>query len=320
MDISDTKRLGSGGDEAAMTALIGLLVCILSFLIIGPLIGILFAIPFIDGDLLTLADKLTNPSGYPEFRLPLYIIQGVAATVGLIITPWLFLIIRKEQPWKQFLAENKTTIGYVLSAVVVISFMGFNSLIIDWNANIQLPESLKGLEEWARDKENMAAELTEFLTTFDSTGLFILAFVVIAIIPGIGEELVFRGVFQKKIMDAGLNGHLAVWAGAILFSSIHLQFFGFFPRMFLGALFGYLYWWSGDLKVAMLAHFVNNAFTLIMVYQYQQGLTDTNIEQPDSLPLATVVIMSIITVAILFYLYKRWTQQEKLNGNLAEGI
>lgn len=311
MDIAENQPIGSTGQEAMVTALIGLIISLISFLVIGPFLGLLAAIPFMTGDLTNLIGMLENPVGHPEFRVPMYIMQGVAAAFGLIFTPWLFLKIRKEQPVRQFFSDHKSLLSYLLTIVVVISFMGFNSLIIDWNANMHLPESLSSLEEWAREMEDKGAELTNYLTDIDSTGMFILAFIVIAVIPGIGEEFVFRGILQKKIMDSGLSPHLAIWIGAIIFSAIHLQFFGFFPRMFLGALFGYLYWWSGDLKVPMLAHFANNAFTLIMVTQFDESITPTGMEETDTMPLATVIIMSIITAALLFFLYNYWRRNKK---------
>ncbi len=304
MNISDTQPIGTTGRQAMQTALVGLGLCLLSFLFIGPIIGILIAIPFYEGDLLGLAERLENPGLYPEFRIPLYIIQGVSAFIGLILTPWLYLKIRKEHPLQKYISTDRSLFSYVLTVLAVISFMGFNSYIIEWNAGMEFPEAWKAIEEWMRSREDIAAGLTEYLTTFDTPGMFVLAFVVIAIIPGIGEELVFRGVFQRKIQDAGVNGHVAVWAGAILFSAIHFQFFGFLPRMFLGALFGYLYWWSGDLKVPMLAHFANNAITLVIVYQAP------DLDEPDALPLAAGVIMTIITAGLLFFLYRHWNTQK----------
>lgn len=300
MNISDTTPVGTQGDEALQTALLGLLICIVSFVFIGPFIGILAALPFMEGDLTTLADRITNPSAYPDFRVPMYVIQGVSAFVGLILAPYIYLKIRREEPVRQFLSSHKSALSYVLTILVVISFMGFNSYIIEWNAGAHLPDAWSDLEDWAREREEQALQITEYLTSVTTVPMFILAFFVIAVIPGIGEELVFRGVFQKKIQDAGLNGHAAIWLGAILFSAIHIQFFGFFPRMFLGALFGYLYWWSGDLKVPMLAHFANNAVTLIMVFQ---GAEEEDVE---SLPLVTGIIMTIITGALLFFLYNHW--------------
>src|SRR5690554_5832087 len=108
------------------------------------------------------------------------------------------------------------------------------------------------------------------MTRFDNAGDFILALIVIGLIPAVGEELLFRGLVQNQIGAITKNIHVAIWLAAFLFSTFHFQFYGFVPRMFLGVLFGYLYYWSGNLFIAMLAHFINNGLTLILLYMYQQ--------------------------------------------------
>ncbi|TAF81977.1 MAG: CPBP family intramembrane metalloprotease, partial [Sphingobacteriales bacterium] len=92
----------------------------------------------------------------------------------------------------------------------------------------------------------------------------------IAILPAIGEELFFRGTIQNIFTALFKNPHVAVWLTAILFSAIHLQFYGFLPRMFLGALFGYLFIWGKSIWLPILGHFLNNGFAVIMAFRLQQ--------------------------------------------------
>ena len=94
------------------------------------------------------------------------------------------------------------------------------------------------------------------------TAQLIIGFLVIAVLPAIGEEIIFRGMIQNDFYRATRNIHLSIWISALLFSAIHIQFFGFFPDCFLVRLFGYLYYWSGNLLMPMLAHFINNGFTV----------------------------------------------------------
>jgi membrane protease YdiL (CAAX protease family) len=183
-----------------------------------------------------------------------------------------------------------------------------NSLFIDWNAHIVFPDFLKGFETWARDREAYAEEVTKYLTTFGSVGEFILAFVVVAVLPGIGEELVFRGMLQPQLQRATRNVHAAIWISAILFSLLHMQFFGFVPRVFLGALFGYLYFWSGNLLVPMVAHFINNGFSLILLYLHQLGKIDIDVESTEAVPWPMLIMGTILTFGLLVYLKKLFKQ------------
>jgi hypothetical protein len=97
------------------------------------------------------------------------------------------------------------------------------------------------------------------------------------------------------------NIHVAIWISAFFFSAIHVQFFGFVPRMLLGALFGYLYYWSGNLWVPMFAHFVNNGFAVCMIYLYQKKIVDTNLDSPEAAPWPAVIVAAGIVATALWY-------------------
>lgn len=290
---------------AWISVILVFIVSMLGFVIIGPLIGFVLSIPFLEGDLLSLPEKLATPAQYPELRVPLYIMQGCATLFGLIVFPSLYVIgIEKRNITALFKDKPFFSRTLLLTVVVVVVFTIPNSFFIEWNANLVLPDFMKGFETWARQSEDRAAELTTFLTTFTSPGDFLLAFVVIAVLPGIGEELLFRGMLQPGLQKATGNVHAAIWISAILFSSIHLQFFGFVPRLLLGVLFGYLYYWSGNIVVPMLAHFVNNGFSVIMLYLYQIKVITFDMESTEAAPPFMVILFTVITFGILLHLKK----------------
>ena len=127
------------------------------FIIIGPLIGMLVAIPFIEGSITDFILNVSDPIDHPEVKTPLFILQGCATFFGLIVVPALYLSsIEKKNPFQ--LVNQKPVYGLMMliTAGVVIFFMATNSIFIEWNANITLPESLKAFERWAREKEDMA--------------------------------------------------------------------------------------------------------------------------------------------------------------------
>lgn len=281
------------------------LVAMLGFIIVGPLVGILLASFYFDGDIMMLISQLASPADYPGVKIPFFIVQGCATFIGLIIIPGLYILaFEKKNPF--VLIENKPIFSQsvMLTVLVVIIFMIPNTFFIDWNANVTLPDFMKGFESWARNKEDIATKVTALLTTFDSLNQFIVAFIVVAVLAGVGEELVFRGMLQPELHRATGNIHAAIWISAIMFSAIHVQFFGFVPRMLLGVLFGYLYYWSGNILIAMLAHFVNNAFSLIMVYLHQLGIVSIDIDSTEPASPFLIVLFTLITFGILLYLKK----------------
>ncbi len=153
--------------------------------------------------------------------------------------------------------------------------------------------------------------MTRVLTHFHSVGEFVLGFVVIAVVAGFCEELLFRGIIQTELYRGTKNIHVAVWAAAFLFSAIHFQFFGFVPRLLLGALFGYLYYWSGNIFVPMFAHLVNNGFSVIMVYLNQQGIVDIDVESTDAVaPWPAIVVFALLACVLTFY-FKRFFDKKR---------
>lgn len=299
------NELGSRQEKhPVINLLVILLMVALGFVVAGPIIGFFLALPFYDGGMIQLAEAIQEPLKHPAIKLPLYIIQGCSTFVGLIIVPAIYLTRKQRSVTEFFERRGLELIPVLLTAFVVIIFMAVNSVFIEWNAGINFPDFAKDFENWARGREDTAAELTEFLTNFESTGELILALFIIAVLPAVGEELVFRGLIQNEMYRGTKNIHVAIWISAIMFSAIHFQFFGFVPRLLLGALFGYIYYWSGNLTLAILAHFVNNAVSVMALYFYQRGTFTFDIESPESVPINVFIPSALLTAGLLYYFYK----------------
>jgi uncharacterized protein len=288
-------------------------VVMIGFVIVGPLIGAMVAIPVFDGSIEEFIAAVSDPLHYPSIKVPFYIMQGFTTLIGMIVAPVLLLLAQRKRPALYFTVPPTKNTLYALVVPLTIGFMIVNTPFIEWNAAVHFPEFLKGFEEWARSREDFAMQVTEFLTTFTSIGQLMMGLVVIAVLPAIGEELVFRGLLQPLLHRSFKNIHAAIWISAVLFSAMHLQFFGFVPRVLLGALFGYLFFWSGNLWIPILAHFINNGFSLIMLYLYQQGQSELDMNSTESAPWEVVVGAALFTFSLL-YLFKR--QSSHLTSSL----
>jgi membrane protease YdiL (CAAX protease family) len=286
-----------------ISLLLLLLIVAIGFVIVGPVIGFVVAMPFYPGTMMDFLEALQTPTD-PDLKVPLYILQGFATFVGLIVAPAVFLLLDRKSIRSLFINRKFNWIPVFLTVLVVIIFTAANSIFIEWNSNVHFPGFLKGFESWAREREDIAMELTKALTQFDSIGQLMLAMVVIAILPAIGEEIVFRGLIQNQILTASRNAHVAIWVSAFIFSAFHFQFFGFVPRLFLGGLFGYLYYWSGNLWLSILAHFVNNGFSVLAMYFYQQGSFDYDLDKPEAVPVSVAATSAVITAGLLYFFYQ----------------
>lgn len=286
------------------------LITFAGFAFIGTFLGIVLAFPFFNGNLFDLQEALGNPTSYSELKTPLFIMQAVATITGFIAMPYIYGKMVLNLQNDDVLGRQVTApIMALVVMIMVITFMGANSIFIEWNANLNLPEGLSGFENWARSFEDRAQEMTQFLTQFDSTTEFIIGMIVIAVLPAIGEEFVFRGLVQTHLQIITKNIHVSVWIAAIIFSFFHMQFYGFVPRVLLGGLFGYLYAWSGNLLYPVIAHFVNNGFTLSMMYLYNKGDLNFDIESTESVPISTVLISAGFT-GVLLYIFKNYFRKE----------
>lgn len=291
----------------------------MGFVIIGPIIGAVVGGFFYEGDIMDMAGQLANPVGNPEIKPVLMIVQGFATGIGLILIPWIYYGLLANRKWNYLLPNaDRILQGIILSFLIVAAFMVVNSLFIEWNSNASLPSFLKGMEEWMREKESLAEEVTKFLTTFHSVQEFLLAILVIAILPAIGEEFVFRGLLQTELAAAFRNHHVAIWVSAAIFSAIHIQFFGFVPRLLLGALFGYLFYWSGNLAFPIIAHFIQNGGQLFILYMVQKGVWEIDMDSTESFPWYMILIFGVATLILLNFFRKLFITNGQVDKNILD--
>ncbi len=183
--------------------------------------------------------------------------------------------------WSEYLGLNKVPkIKYMLLGVLLIlSSFPMIQFIYTLNQQLILPDWIKTIEENTDDA-------IKGLLQCDSIYELIINILVIGLVPAIGEEMIFRGWIQRQISRLVRQQSASIWLSAIIFSAIHFQFSGFFPRMILGALLGYLYYWTGNLWVAIFAHFANNSAQLLAHYFFG--------EQFDNLDKSTTQIPVIL--------------------------
>lgn len=226
--------------------------------------------------------------------------------VGLfIVPPLLFAKWLKEKP-KHYLLMDKQplSINFVVVPFLMIAAMPIINWMAEINSQMHLPDFLVGLEQWMKAKEDEAAMLTEAFLRMDSVGGLLYNLLLIAIIPAVGEELLFRGAMQNLFSKWFKNVHVGIWLAAILFSAMHGQFFGFFPRMLLGAMFGYLMVWSGSLWVPILAHFVNNGAAVVVAYFVGTEMLTEEAETIGAQGVLMAATSLVVCVGMLLWLKK----------------
>nr|WP_319271667.1 CPBP family intramembrane glutamic endopeptidase [uncultured Draconibacterium sp.] len=198
----------------------------------------------------------------------LYKFIQVVQAIGFFIVPPFILGYLFHGKSNEYLFLDKSFNSQSVILVVVMMFFAapFINLIGELNSNMSFPNWLSGMEEWMRNAEENAAVITDAFLNVKTIGGLAFNVFMVALLPAVGEELLFRGVIQKIFSKMTRSHHWGIWISAILFSALHMQFFGFVPRVLLGALFGYLLVWSGSMWLPIIAHFLNNAIAVIAIY------------------------------------------------------
>lgn len=275
------------------------------FTVIGAVVGgVVYGFP----------DLVSFFSGSQSANIDQIKLIQIFSSIGMFVLPPIVFARLESVRWQSYLKLNPfIPILFVLTIVLMYFSVPLLDLTVEINKGMKLPGFLKEVEEWMRQKEDQMAELTIQLLAMKTVSALLVNLLMLAVIPAIGEELLFRGCLQRIFQRLTQNHHLAIWVTAFIFSAIHMQFFGFLPRMLLGAMFGYLLVWSNSLWVPILAHFVNNATAVVTAYIYQQqGRSLQELTQNQAVTWPVYLASFIGTSALLWYFYEKAKKQSSI--------
>lgn len=239
----------------------------------------------------------------------LQIAQATSQIIGLMLPPVLYVMLVKEQPFN-YLGFNKLPLWSLLGIVAMFTILPFNTLIAQWNEGIQLPESMSAIEEQMRKMQDTAAHATDLML---GQGSLIVNLLIIGGLAAISEELLFRSVIQKSLIKICKNAHVGIILTAIFFSAFHLEFYGFFPRVFLGLMLGYMFYLSGSIWSSILMHFANNATIVTLYFINTRGFLDIDPENFGSTENILLILLSLIITIAIFWTCTRF-KKRKLNN------
>lgn len=260
-----------------------LLLCLMLLGVIATSILLLF-VP--DGNLfamLTIQDILA------------FILPAVVTMAIIYRRPFHVMGLDRAPSW---LAITIVIVFYVISLPAM-------NWLVEMNKAMSLPSWMAGIEQAMRAAEDNAAEVTQEMLNINSVGQLILCVLVVGVMAGLSEEMLFRGALLRTMQDSRLGNHAVVWITAFLFSALHMQFYGFVPRMLLGVWLGYLFVWTGSLWVPIIAHTLNNSTVVLMSYLSNKGVIPEGFGDNLGLPaagsfpwLATCSLIASLALAI----------------------
>ncbi len=279
--------------------------------LLGTILGvILFNINI--SELSSVLDNVYNPQNIAILKY-----FQILQTIGLFVIPPFviaFLINRNPKTYLNFDKKSSLEI-FVIAGFAMLLALPVINFLAEINSKMNLPEYLSGIENWMRDKEATAEELTKLFVYADSFPGYLLNLFMIAVLPAIGEELIFRGVIQRLLSEAFNNVHWGIIVASFIFSAFHLQFYGFIPRMLLGVFLGYLLVWSKNIWIPIFAHFINNGAAVTAYYLLDEDTVAKNLEEVGTTNETIIfTIISALIVSGLIYFFKKKTEEQNLIG------
>jgi uncharacterized protein len=278
-------------------------------LLLSMILAAVISIPFFGID--NFSKMISSSVNISEENISFLKFMQVVQSIGLFIIPSLLLAILFGDSISGYLKLDKKPYQTSIFLAIIIVFISspFINFIGEINSKMTLPPAFSSIEHWMRESEDTAENLTKLFLKTDTIWGLLFNILMIGIIPAIGEELLFRGIIQRIFSEWTKSAHWGIWISAILFSALHFQFYGFVPRVILGAIFGYLLVWSGNLWLPVLAHFINNTVAVIAYYLYGEGVLTVD---PDKIGTnSDYHVVTIISVLLLVGLFWNFYNFEK---------
>jgi membrane protease YdiL (CAAX protease family) len=249
-------------------------------------------------------------------------VQLFQSMAMFLLPPLCMAYLWTQEPMKWLKMDKCQRPGVSLMAILIMLLaLPAINLIGHINQQMVLPSFLEPLEQWLKMHEETAGQLTEQFLHVDTYSGLVINILLMAVLPAVAEELSFRGVLMNLFPAKGDRvPHVAIWCTAILFSAVHMQFYGFLPRMLMGALFGYALVWTGNLWVPILMHFTNNAMAVLLYFvsmrmNWDMKMIDA-IGTNDTLWLGVV---SLVITLVGIYAFRRSTTMSSASSRMSNG-
>ncbi len=282
----------------------------IAYLFLFLLIGI-----FIAGIFAGLILMIPGINEYGEIS-GIYVNTIMQSVFAIALPAYLIVAWTNHKPvyYLKIINDGKLPSKMIFALLVFMVSYFFASFLAQLNKGMILPESMKNIEEMMRSMEDAALGTTDMLLSGKSLGSLIMNLVVVAGFAAISEELFFRGALQQFIYEKLKNDHVSIWLTALVFSLVHFQFYGFLPRLFLGAILGYLFNYTQNLWAPILFHFLNNATVIILNFFWSDREWYKNLEETSVTPVFTgIAIVSLVLTIALFWVYNNQTSKNIYN-------
>ena len=243
----------------------------------------------------------------------LRISQICSQILTFVLPPLLYACLVKEKPMLSLSFRKAPILFFIIGFVMMYAINPLNAIFTEWNTELRLPESMAHLEKMMKDMQESATQITEKMLNVSNISGLIINLIMIAGLAAFGEELLFRSLLQPFLIKICKNVHIGIFLASAIFSFIHFEFYGFLPRLVLGLLLGYMFYYSKSIWVPMLMHFTNNATGVVVYYFNNKGITNIDVENFGETNIFYTLLSIVVMVALFWITIRISSKQNKEN-------
>lgn len=277
---------------------------LLALIIIGLILGTVIGLAYV------FITK-SNPQDLNSLRF----MQISSQLFTFVFPPIAYAFLVKEKTVNALGLKNVKILWFLIGTAMIFAIMPLNSILAEWNAGLKLPESLSALEQMIKDMQESASAMIEKFVSVDTIGGLILNLFMIAGLAALGEELLFRSIIQTSLIKICKNAHVGILIASAIFSFIHLEFYGFVPRLILGMLLGYMFYFSSSIWVPMLMHFLNNGTVVLIYFLNNKDITNIDVDTFGQTSIPILIVSIVVMIALFLFSIKYSDKERTIAGN-----
>ena len=277
---------------------------LLALIIIGLILGTVVGLAYV------FITK-SNPQDLNSLRF----MQISSQLFTFVFPPIAYAFLVKEKPVNALELKNVKILWFLIGTAMIFAIMPLNSILAEWNAGLKLPESLSALEQMMKQMQESASAMIEKFVSVDTIGGLMLNLFMIAGLAALGEELLFRSIIQTSLIKICKNAHVGILIASAIFSFIHLEFYGFVPRLILGMLLGYMFYFSGSIWVPMLMHFLNNGTVVLIYFLNNKDITNIDVDTFGQTSIPILIVSIVVMIALFLFSIKYSDKERTIAGN-----
>ena len=296
-DLGERPRFSPWAQFAILLVLTGV------GLVVGSLIAIFIALSYLHVPALQLQDALLKNENAELSR----IIQFVSTFFAMALPAIIFARIANRKPLS-YIGFNSAISGKQVFILIGIALIGLilSASLSELNAMIPLSKSAtKYFNDLEKEYNKQVFAIANMKTVQD----YIISLIIIALLPAIFEEMLFRGCLQPVMINITKNAVAGILITSILFSALHASFYGFLPRLALGVILGYVFYFSKNLWLPVIMHFLNNALGITQMYALsKRGLLTPDAMNDDTIPL----YYGLIAAVALYFAFRIFRKESEV--------